>query len=314
LALCQTASAGSAGAPPAYDIPKLENIAVDGKADDWGEKGFRVNVLTDVTGRVIPAGNYNAAFRLGWDDKGLLILATVTDDVFLEPFKKPEELWKGDSIEFFMCVTRGGEDSFQVVVAPGCDSNEAEVRQNISDYRKSEELKKSKLAISVARTKIEKGFIMEACLPWKNLGIEATEGLEVGFQFYANDSDKEGERFQLLWYPVPEANVDSNRMYSLRLASKSAAAVQLSVVGAYDEEGRGKMTVVGAADLDGKKIKFKDGDRDVGKVKLEADGGRSTGTVKLSKPKDKAYGPLTVFLEDEPVAKYTIPEPAKKEK
>jgi hypothetical protein len=302
------ARAGEAPAAPVFDVPRVENVAVDGKADDWGEQGFRVEVLADPTGKAMPTANYDASFRLGWDDNGLLVLITVQDDVFLEPFKKPEELWKGDSVELFMATKRGGEDSFQVVIAPGCDPNNAEARHNISDYRKNTELAKTKLEITVARTKVEHGFVMEVLLPWKNLGIEAKEGREVGFQFYANDSDKEGERFQLLWYPVPEANVDSSRMYSLRLAAKPSPAVRAVARGGYDAEGLAQINVVAVGALKGRQVKVKDDDKTVGKAKLEAEGGRAAAKITLPTPKEKAYGPLSVSVDDEAVGTVTLPE------
>ena len=302
------ARAGEAPAAPVFDVPRLENITVDGKAEDWGEQGFRVDVLADPTGKALPAANYDAAFRLGWDDNGLLVLISVQDDVFLEPFKKPEELWKGDSVEVFMATKRGGEDSFQVVIAPGCDPNSAEVRHNISDYRKTTELAKTKLEITVARTKTERGFVMEVLLPWKNLGVEAKEGREVGFQFYANDSDKEGERFQLLWYAVAEANVDSNRMYSVRLAAKPSPAVRAVARGGYDGEGLAQINVVAVSALKGKEVKVKADDKTVGKAKLEAEGGRAMAKITLPTPKEKAYGPLAVLVDDEALGTVTLPE------
>lgn len=297
-------------ASPVFEVPKLDNITIDGKADDWGDQGFRVDVLADAFGKVPAASNYAATFRLGWNDKGLLVLAGVTDDVFLEPSTKPEELWKGDSIEFFMASVRGGSDSFQVVVAPGCDPNSPDARTNISDYRQKKE---GKLTIEVARTKDDKSFVLEALVPWKNLGLEAQEGKEVAFQFYANDTDKVGERMQLLWYPVPEANTDTNRMYSLKLAAKPSPPVRTAVFAAYDADGKAQVTVVAAASLKGKKIKVKDGDKEVGKEKLSGEGAVVTARAVLkSKDKGQAYGPLTVLLDDEVLATVTLPEPPAK--
>ncbi|MCY3021228.1 MAG: hypothetical protein NTW87_19615 [Planctomycetota bacterium] len=313
-ALAATAAAGEPGASPLFDVPKLDGITIDGKADDWGDRGFRVDALTDVLGKVLPAKNYNAVFRLGWEDKGLLVLVTVTDDVFLEPATKPEELWKADSVEVFMATERGSTDSYQAVIAPGMDPNNTNVRMNISDYRKTAELKKSaKLELTCERTKTDGGYTLEILMPWKNLGIEPQEGKEVAFQLYANDLDKEGgERFQLLWYPVPEANTDTFRMHRIRLAAKPSPPIKIAVTGAYDAEGRGQLSVVSTADLKGKQLKVKDGEKSVGKGKLEADGGRAAVKIELSKPKDKVYGPLTVTLDDEVLATVTLPQPATK--
>ena len=33
--------------PPVFDIPRMEGVAIDGKADDWGGGGFRVEMMND---------------------------------------------------------------------------------------------------------------------------------------------------------------------------------------------------------------------------------------------------------------------------
>jgi len=308
--LTSLARAADTPASPVFDVPKLDGITVDGKADDWGDRGFRVDILADAFGKVPPAKDFSAKFRLGWNENGLLVLVTATDDVFLEPATKPEELWKGDSIEFFVCTERGGSDSYQVVVAPGCDPNSPEIRTNISDYRKN---KGEKLTLEVARTKTDNGYVMEALLPWKNLAIEPQEGKEVGFQLYANDSDKVDQRTQLLWYPVPEAHSDTSRMYLLRLAAKPSGAVQAAAFGAYDADGKAVVSVVGVPALKGKKVKVKEGDKKEGDEKLQAGDGAVTAKIVLkSKDKGAAYGPLTVLLEDEVLTTITLPQPPAK--
>lgn len=310
LALPLTVLAADAPSGPVFEIPKLDNITIDGKTDDWGDKGFRVDILADAYGKVPSPSNYSCKFRLGWNDKGLLVLVTVTDDVPLEPATKPEELWKGDSIEFFAANERGGNDCYQVVVAPGCDPNSPEPRTNISDYRQN---KGPKLAIEVKREKMDKGFVMEALLPWKNLSIEAQDGREVGFQLYANDSDKADQRTQLLWYPVPEANVDSNRMYRIKLGAKVSPPVSTLAFGGYDADGKAQVTVTAVADLKGKKIRIKDAEGNkLGDGKLEEAAGCSTAAITLKQKKDKPLGTVGVFLDDEELTKLTIPEPAKK--
>ena len=59
---------------PVFDVPKLADIKVDGKADDWGDKGFKVETLCDVAGRTRTPDNFSASFRLGWNDQGQLLV------------------------------------------------------------------------------------------------------------------------------------------------------------------------------------------------------------------------------------------------
>ena len=46
---------------------------IDGKGDDWGDKGFKVGALCDVAGKTRTPENFNTSFALGWDERGLLV-------------------------------------------------------------------------------------------------------------------------------------------------------------------------------------------------------------------------------------------------
>jgi hypothetical protein len=295
---------------PVFSIPKVSNIVIDGVADDWNVNGFKVDVLTDSGGKVQLASNFNATFRLGWDEKGLLVLVMVKDDVAMEPAEKIFDIWKGDSIELFVSSKRGDANSYQAVIAPGLDAKYNELRMNLSDYRKD---KKGKLTAEAKRAKVDGGYVMEVMLPWKNLGIEAAENVELGFQFYANDTDKGEDRYQALWYPKSEAHQDANNMHRIKLAVNPSPAVQLSATGAMVED-RGIVSIVAYDTLAGKSVKIKDGDKEIGKGKLESEGGRATANIKLDKPKDKekGYGVLEISVDDNAAASISIAQPVAK--
>jgi hypothetical protein len=75
-----------------FSVPHLDGIVVDSDPADWGDRGFRVDIMTGEDGKILPVDDLDAAFRLGWDDQGLLLLLTVDDDAALE-FSDVEELW-----------------------------------------------------------------------------------------------------------------------------------------------------------------------------------------------------------------------------
>ena len=42
-----------------YAVPRMENLVVDGRADDWGTRGFRVDAMADTgSGRVRSAADF----------------------------------------------------------------------------------------------------------------------------------------------------------------------------------------------------------------------------------------------------------------
>ena len=47
-----------------YDVPRLEGIRIDGDGEDWGDQGFRVEMMTDENGNYLPASDLDAGFRL----------------------------------------------------------------------------------------------------------------------------------------------------------------------------------------------------------------------------------------------------------
>lgn len=63
---------------PVFDVPRLHNIRIDGDPADWGDHGFRISVFASAEGKMPPAADFDAGFRLGWDEQGLLLLLTVS--------------------------------------------------------------------------------------------------------------------------------------------------------------------------------------------------------------------------------------------
>jgi hypothetical protein len=125
-----------------------------------------------------PANHFDATFRLGWDDRGLLLLVNVIDDTIDEA--KTTEIWYGDSVELFYSPKRGSGDVVQMVISPGVDPKTPEMRSNLNDERTTESLKKIKVTATVARTKTPGGYMLEGLLPWENFAIKPEPGREGG--------------------------------------------------------------------------------------------------------------------------------------
>lgn len=318
ILLAASISLAAEDAQTFFEIPKLSDLKIDGSGADWGDKGFKVDSLCDVAGRTRPLADFSATFKLGWDERGLLVFVSVIDDVPLEPADKLEDLWQGDSIEFFVATAPGADKSYQVVIAPGRDPKHPELRSNISDYRKGDfkdkdgkEIKKETLSIQAARTVNEKGYTLEVLLPWKNLNIEPKSGVEFAFQIYANDADKESERYQALWYPKPDAHSDTNNTYRLRLSdSKTSPAVRAVLFGNYDGDSRLQLTLWATDAFVGKSVVIKEGDKIIASGKFAAENGRSI--AKFTTPKcEKPYELLSAVADKETLCTVLVPEPFK---
>ncbi len=219
---------------PQYLIPRLDGIEVDGKAGDWGGAGFRIQLLHRAMqdDRWEPRGN--AGIRLGWDEKGLLVLVPLKDDRWVED---PKKLWKYDSVEMYMAPHRGSPQKFQAVIGPGMSKKLSKLKVNVHDHRKK---KKGQLSVDAARTRNGKSATLEVRLPWDNFDIQPKNGCTAAFQIMLNDNDKPGSKYGAsehdAWYRALGAFMDSNRMHTIRLAEEasepySAAATLVSAYG-----------------------------------------------------------------------------------
>jgi hypothetical protein len=220
---------------PVFDVPRLEKIVIDGKADDWKDAGFRVDVLVPLHGRPKPVSDLDARARLGWNAKGLLLLLEVRDDQWIEA-EGADLLWQADGIELYLAPAVGDANVCQWVIAPGMAPGRKGPRWHLHDHRKDAKLKKLPAAVDVARTKAAQGYTLEALLPWSALAIEPAVGREVGFQFWVNDVDREDDLnpYHGLWFPGVGVFMDTTKMQRLRLAESPSPPADVRITGRHD--------------------------------------------------------------------------------
>ncbi len=265
----------SGAGPEVFHVPRIEGITVDGSVDDWGTQGFRVEILADPNGRTLPVDDFDAKFRLAWDQQGLYVLAVVRDDIAVEN-EDLSRLWRTDCVEFFVSEFVGSTNRYQVVIASGADPQYKTVRQRIYDWRHPR-YKTSELAARSGSRAFEGGYVIEALLPWKNLGIRPNTGTEIGFQFVANDDDSNSEdlngSLRVAWFrgigPTSRLN-----MYRLRLSDEPSEAVFCRV----DREislGHCTVSIMGARELIGKRVALRSADVIIDQGTLEQKDGRA---------------------------------------
>lgn len=265
---------------PVFDVPRLDKIVIDGKADDWGDSGFKVEALAPVNGGLRAASDFAASFRLGWNERGLLLLTIVRDNDLGEN-KDTKALWQKDSLELFWGGKVGVRDWVQLHVGPGVGADTPEIRINVDDHRESATLSGIPVNAQIARTKIPGGYVLEALLPWDCLKIVPAKGREAAFQFVANDVDKDGPRAQLMWFPEEGAYSDPAKMQTIRLSDKASPAVTIAALPNYDAFPRTRLSLVAPEGMAGKTIAARDGKTALGSATLKAAGGWATGDLIL---------------------------------
>jgi len=195
----------------AFDIPRLDKVALDGKPDDWGDGGFRVNIFD------------NGECRLGWNDHGLLLLAKSTSETFAR-----ERRSAGMAL---VAVKPGVEPFLQLNVS-------AKERTYAVHHGLGESM--TGPALEVVENNTEKAYVVEACFPWEHLDITPAAGAEVGLPiiFYQGDQLEAGWgkyvardlkdmcRLRLSGEPSRPAGVDYGEWLRVYSIAKANAVVE----------------------------------------------------------------------------------------
>ncbi|HEX8235155.1 MAG TPA: sugar-binding protein [Abditibacteriaceae bacterium] len=292
---------------PLFDIPRLNDVTIDGRGADWNGRGFRVGALTPTTDTFPLASDASASLQLAWDARGLLVFVQVRDDVARE--EKSDNFWDKDSLEVFIASALGGSDSYQIVISPGIDAFHTNLRTRIIDNRKNTTLITQALSTQVARWQNEEGYTLEALLPWKNLGIAPAAGREIAFQIVLNDSDGAEARTRLFWFPEPGALSDTTKMHRLRLAGSASPAVQVAAAARYERFRRAVVDVVADEELNARRVLVREGNRGLATGQLLAQDGQARARVLLPMPpRGKGYGALSVLVGNRLVRTLQLPD------
>ena len=219
---------------PVRDIGRLD-VEIDGKTGDWGEKGLAVTSLPGPRGKLRAAADFDPSLRIGWNDRGLLLLVQVKDNVVHE-WQDDANLTLGDSVEVFLAAKPGAGEGYRCVLTPGSAPNH-EARCHLSPYGKTKT--GGNLAAEVAGGKTPDGYVVEALLPWTNLGMAPRAGDEFAMQLLATDDDGKGDRFRFraLWHQAGDPRKDPFAYQGFRLAAEAGDAIAFHRGARKDRDG-----------------------------------------------------------------------------
>jgi CubicO group peptidase (beta-lactamase class C family) len=285
----------------APNVPRLQGIVVDGNATDWGERGFRVEVLPNDQGALRPPQDLDSQLRLGWNDEGLLVLVTVQDGVASEE----GDPWNGDSVELFLGPNGSGAEHYQFIVSPGRDADFPAMRVQPWDHRSD---KSRPLTSTVQVSTTDSGYTVEALLPWAPFPLEPAVGREVAFQVFVNDSDGPGDHFQAVWYPRDRDGAGSRASHVIRLADSASPPVVMVARGFFERMRRTRVDVTAVAQLAGRSVELRDGETVYGKAELAAMNGRATAQPIGPLPPEQGFRDLFVRVDGATAAAVSMPD------
>ena len=200
----------------ATDVPRLDNIKIDGALDDWASRGFSIENLASPDGEPVASSDFYARAHVGWDALGFLAAVEVTDNVLTET---PDALYSGDSIELFLARSVGDTDRVQIILSPGLNPAGDGPRVFYADNRRQ---KNTPLVAEFARSVTAHGYILEVRIPWAALGWKP-EGT-FGFQIIANDADAGPVHTKWSWHPGQQSSSDPRQVNPVHLAETASPA------------------------------------------------------------------------------------------
>lgn len=292
---------------PIFDIPRLADITIDGKPDDWKGNGFHVEVLSDSPGELKPSSPIDARFRLGWDDKGLVLLLTVRDDTGSEA-SQISQLWQADSAEIFLANCQGGDNLIQAIIAPGRDERFKELRSHVMDHRRNDPLKASITpTVEAARSLTEDAYVIEARLPWSAVGVTPKRDTESAFTLYVNNVDESRRRGRVVWHTDGEATQNRSALHRIRLSDSASPAVCATTSADCNGLRHLRIQVLATSDLAGSQCKVETAMVGVSTT-LTAEGSHATATAELPLiPGDKYDNTLVTIAGMAPM-QATVPD------
>ncbi|MFZ5988734.1 MAG: sugar-binding protein [Bacillota bacterium] len=161
--------------------------SIDGNMDSAWHSIPSYTLGRKVIGSPAPS-DLSGSFKLAWDDDNLYVFADIVDD------KVVSVSGGSDSIELFFDSDNSRRRSY--------DSNDF---QFVFKYGKDTVVETKHAAsndIKYKSVKTDRGYAIEACIPWSVLGTRAYSGKIVGFDVCADDTDdqKDGIRESKISY------------------------------------------------------------------------------------------------------------------
>jgi hypothetical protein len=238
-----------------FYVPKVNNIVVDGKDDDWKEQGTDCNLYSDCNGNISSDKGFKASFRMAWCDSGFIVNVNVTDDTL-----NSSSNFNNEIIELFLIDRVGGKNLVQYIINP--DFSKRPVRVNVVnwDHRGTRKLTETPMTIQTAACKTDSGYCMEALIPFKNIGISPRAGEEIGFEITVKESgkDKDEPAKVLTWNYLKDTYENNLALNRILLSDSLREKINYNIKSTILDHDSLFITVFLDKNLEGKELIIKD--------------------------------------------------------
>ena len=199
----------------ALNIPRLDRMTIDGKADDWGTAGL---VLP------FPGGGF---CRLGWTAEGLVMLTELPKGFSAQPPELTGVMalfFRVGSSGFLQCAQDAKSQTHSLAhrIRKSTDKPKVPVSRNVSGLmhwgHPFGELTPASPAFRSESTKTANAMVVETLFPWDDLCVEPGLGRELGFQIIFYDPAKTDPTFATGTDWRPQILAEARNLGRVRLA------------------------------------------------------------------------------------------------
>ena len=193
-------------------IPKSTDIQIDGRLNDWTNKNTSsVYIFSDEYGRIPEQNDLLASMNMAWNERGMFLAIRVNDNFVIEDTIN-KNIFNGDCIELFFGDSVGGRNLLQFIVSPFG-------QKTIWDHRGQRKLLQFPASIRFASRVTNAGYIIEALIPFEQIGINPDQPGRPGLQINIvdNDSINDKNRKNIKWFYTKETYFNTWALYPVSL-------------------------------------------------------------------------------------------------
>lgn len=206
-------AASATASDTATPLPATETIvvprtaapaAIDGTLDDWPAAALAASRYP-VYNAAAWEGEQDlwATWWLAWDEDNLYLATRVQDESHVQT-EQGTQIYKGDSVEVQIDTNpqsgarQVNPDTFQLILSPGDFAGRPASVALFQGAADGSLPYVEEQGIVVASAPDGQGYLLEALIPWSDLGMTPQPGMRLGVALNANDNDTTGAALQEL--------------------------------------------------------------------------------------------------------------------
>lgn len=204
LALAPTVTLPAAQALEAIEVRQVGTVpTIDGNLDEW-----TIPVTAESSHLVYSVDGWDGSddvlsqWYLAWDSANLYLAAQVTDDRHVQT-QSGNQIFRGDGVSLQIDSDLSGDygpglnaDDYQINLSPGDFVSTGPSAYRFQGVSGGGSTDAPGHQIRVAAQQMAGGYLIEAALPWADLGLTPAAGLEIGLALNVNDNDTPGTAVQ----------------------------------------------------------------------------------------------------------------------